>query len=136
MQMVILCPAAVVAALYDWRSRRIPNLLVAAIALLGLAVVASTLGFSRLPIALGTGVAAGLACMPLYVVRGLSAGDVKLIAATSVWWSLTQLLIALVAIALCGALLAIGYLCFSRDTTHVPYGMAIAASTVGTVLIS
>ena len=95
-----------------------------------------TLGSSRLPLAFGTGVAAGAACTPLYVLRGLGAGDVKLIAATSVWWSLSQLLVALVAIALCGALLAIGYLSFSRDTSHVPYGMAIAASTVGTVFLS
>lgn len=136
MQMVILCPVAVVAAVFDWRSRRIPNLLVAAIALMGLGVIASTLGPARLPLAFGTGLAAGLACMPLYVMRGLSAGDVKLIAATSVWWSVTQLLIALVAIALSGALLAIGYLCFSRETTHIPYGLAIASSTVGTVLFS
>jgi Flp pilus assembly protein protease CpaA len=61
---------------------------------------------------------------------------VKLIAATSVWWSLTQLLVALTAIALCGAVLAIGYLLISRDTSHVPYGMAIAASTVGTVFLA
>jgi len=135
-QMVILCPAAIAAAAFDWRSRRIPNALVVAIALGGFAAVALTLGSSRLPLALGTGVAAGAACTPLYVLRGLGAGDVKLIAATSVWWSLSQLLVALVAIALCGALLAIGYLSFSRDTSHVPYGMAIAASTVGTVFLS
>jgi prepilin peptidase CpaA len=136
MQMVILCPAALAAAVFDWRGRRIPNFLVVAIAVGGLAVVTLTLGSTRLPLALGTGIAAGAACMPLYITRGLGGGDVKLIAATSVWWSLTQLLVALVAIALCGALLALGYLCFSRDTSHVPYGLAIAASTVGTVVFT
>ena len=135
-QMVVLCPAAIAAAAFDWRSRRIPNVLVVAIAVAGLVAVALTLGSSRLPLAIGTGVAAGAACTPLYVLRGLGAGDVKLIAATSVWWSLTQLLVALTAIALCGALLAIGYLLISRDTSHVPYGMAIAASTVGTVFLA
>ena len=134
--MVVLCPAAIAAAAFDWRSRRIPNVLVVAIAVAGLVAVALTLGSSRLPLAIGTGVAAGAACTPLYVLRGLGAGDVKLIAATSVWWSLTQLLVALTAIALCGALLAIGYLLISRDTSHVPYGMAIAASTVGTVFLA
>jgi prepilin peptidase CpaA len=134
--MVILCPAAIAAAAFDWRSRRIPNVLVVAIAVAGLVAVALTLGSSRLPLAIGTGVAAGAACTPLYVLRGLGAGDVKLIAATSVWWSLTQLLVALTAIALCGAVLAIGYLLISRDTSHVPYGMAIAASTVGTVFLA
>jgi prepilin peptidase CpaA len=134
--MVVLCPAAIAAAAFDWRSRRIPNVLVVAIAVAGLVAVALTLGSSRLPLAIGTGVAAGAACTPLYVLRGLGAGDVKLIAATSVWWSLTQLLVALTAIALCGAVLAIGYLLISRDTSHVPYGMAIAASTVGTVFLA
>lgn len=135
-QMVVLCPAAIAAAAFDWRSRRIPNVLVVAIAVAGLVAVALTLGSSRLPLAIGTGVAAGAACTPLYVLRGLGGGDVKLIAATSVWWSLTQLLVALTAIALCGAVLAIGYLLISRDTSHVPYGMAIAASTVGTVFLA
>jgi Flp pilus assembly protein protease CpaA len=48
--MVILCPAAIAAAVFDWRSRRIPNALVVAIALGGFAAVALTLGSSRLPL--------------------------------------------------------------------------------------
>ena len=74
--------------------------------------------------------------MPMYVMRGLSAGDVKLVAATSVWWSLSQLVIALAAIALSGAVLALGYLCINRGVTHIPYAVAIAASTVVTVTVS
>ena len=54
-QMVILCPAAIAAAAFDWRSRRIPNVLVVAIAVAGLVAVALTLGSSRLPLAIGTG---------------------------------------------------------------------------------
>jgi hypothetical protein len=45
-------------------------------------------------------------------------------------------LIALVAIAICGAVLALGYLCISRDVTHIPYAVAIAASTVATVIVA
>jgi prepilin peptidase CpaA len=136
MQMVLLVPAVVTAAVFDWRERRIPNRLCLGIALVGLVGGAYELGAGQIWSGLASGTLASLACMPMYVMRGMSAGDVKLIAATSVWWSLTQLVIALVAIALCGALLALGYLCFSRGVTHIPYAVAIAASTVATVMVT
>lgn len=135
-QMVVLVPAVVVAAVFDWRERRIPNLLCLGIALAGLIGGAYELGAAQIWSGLASGTLGGLACMPMYVMRGMSAGDVKLIAATSVWWSLAQLLIALAAIALCGAALALGYLCFSRGVTHIPYAVAIAASTVATVMVT
>lgn len=136
MQMVVLVPAVIAAAVFDWMERRIPNVLCLGLALVGLAGGAYELGVGQLWSGLASGVLGGLACMPMYVMRGMSAGDVKLIAATSVWWSLSQLLIALVAIALCGAVLALGYLCFSRGVTHIPYAVAIAASTVATVMVT
>ncbi len=136
MQMVILIPAVVMAAVFDWRERRIPNLLCLGIAVVGLIGGAYELGAGQIWSGLVSGALGGLACMPMYVMRGMSAGDVKLIAATSVWWSLSQLLIALAAIALCGAALALGYLCISRGVTHIPYAVAIAASTVATVMVT
>ena len=136
MQMAILIPAVFVAAVFDWRERRIPNQLCVGIAVAGLIGGMYEFGIGHLGSGLAIGALGGLACMPLYVMRGLSAGDVKLIAATSVWWSLSQLLIALVAIAICGAVLALGYLCISRDVTHIPYAVAIAASTVATVIVA
>lgn len=136
MQFVVLIPAVVTAAVLDWRDRRIPNALCAGISVVGMVGGAYELGAGQLWSGLASGVLGGLACMPMYVMRGMSAGDVKLIAATSVWWSLSQLLIALAAIALCGAVLALGYLCFSRGATHIPYAVAIAASTVATVMVT
>jgi prepilin peptidase CpaA len=136
MQMVILIPAVLVAAVFDWRDRRIPNPLCLGLALAGLVGGAYEFGVGHVWSGLASGVLGGLACMPMYVMRGLSAGDVKLIAATSVWWSISQLLIALAAIALCGAVLALGYLCVNRGVTHIPYAVAIAASTVATVMVS
>lgn len=135
-QMVILIPAVAIAAALDWRARRIPNVLCVAIAVAGVVACGLESGAGRMWSGVGSGVLGALACMPVYVMRGLSAGDVKLIGATSVWWTLSQLLIAFAAIALCGALLALGYLCFSRGVTHIPYAVAIAGSTVATVLVS
>jgi prepilin peptidase CpaA len=136
MQMIALVPAVVAAAVFDWRERRIPNVLCLGIAAVGLIGGVYELGAGQIWSGLASGTLGGLACMPMYVIRGMSAGDVKLIAATSVWWSLSQLLIALAAIALCGAVLALGYLCFSRGVTHIPYAVAIAASTVATVMVT
>ena len=135
-QMVVLVPAVVAAAVFDWRERRISNRLCLGIAVAGLIGGAHELGGAQIWSGLASGTLGGLACMPMYLMRGMSAGDVKLIAATSVWWSLAQLLIALAAIALCGAALALGYLCFSRGVTHIPYAVAIAASTVATVMVT
>jgi prepilin peptidase CpaA len=136
MQMVVLVPAVVAAAVFDWMERRIPNLLCLGIAVIGLLGGAYEFGAGHLWDGLASGALGGLACMPIYVLHGMSAGDVKLIAATSVWWSLSQLLIALAAIAICGAFLALGYLCFSRGVTHIPYAVAVAASTVATMMVT
>lgn len=133
LQVAVLIPASIAAAVLDLRDRRIPNLLCLAIAIAGVVALWVSLGGQRVPLGIATGVVGGLACTPFYLMRSMGGGDVKLVAATSVWWSLTQFLVAFVAMAICGAVLALGYLCFSRATTHVPYGAAIAASTVGTV---
>jgi prepilin peptidase CpaA len=132
MQLTILIPAVVLAAALDWKSRRIPNPLTVIVAVSGLVFLAVESSASAAVAGLGQGTLVGLACMPLYLLRGMSAGDVKLISATSIWWTSTQLLTALVATALAGAILATIYVCAVRGTTHVPYAIAIAASTVGT----
>jgi Flp pilus assembly protein protease CpaA len=71
--------------------------------------------------------------MPIYVLRGMSAGDVKLISVTSIWWTVSELLIAIASTAIAGAILALIYICVNRGATHVPYAIAIATSTVATV---
>jgi pilus assembly protein CpaB len=115
MQLAVLIPAVVLAAALDWKYRRIPNALTALIAVAGVSYLVveystvAALGRS------GQGVVAGLACMPIYVLRGMSAGDVKLISATSIWWTTSQLLIALASTAIVGAILAVIYLCTTRS---------------------
>ena len=132
MQLAVLIPSVLLAALLDWRTRRIPNILSIFIAVAGLAYLAFESSAVSPLQGLTQGLAAGLACMPIYIVRGMSAGDVKLIAATSVWWTTTQLLVALASTAIVGAILGVIYLCVTRGATHVPYAIAIATSTVGT----
>lgn len=129
LHMLALMPAMTFAAVLDLRARRIPNGLVAAIAVLGLLVAVFDAGLQGVGRGFLSAGVATLACTPIYLTRGMAGGDVKLIAAGAFWLTLAELMVALVAIALCGALLGAGYLMFSRDTTHLPYAVAIAGGT-------
>jgi len=134
MQLLVLLPAVLLAAFLDWKSRRIPNKLSALIAMAGIAYLGIEHSPTTALVGLAQGTIAGVACMPIYLLKGMSAGDVKLISATSIWWTGAQWLIALASTAIVGAILSVIYLCATRGATHVPYAIAIATSTVGTAL--
>lgn len=129
MHLFALMPAMFLAALFDLHRRRIPNWLVGVIAAGGLIVAVVDGGIQSAATGVISAGTAMVACMPFYLLRGLAGGDVKLIAAGAFWLTLAELLVALAAIALCGALMGAGYLLFSRDATHLPYAVAIAAGT-------
>ncbi len=77
----LLLAAATIAAVFDIRSRRIPNLVTMTAFLAGFAVHAALNGVSGL---LHAAAGAGLALLvyfPLFLLRGMGAGDVKLMAA-------------------------------------------------------
>jgi len=92
-----LIPSVFLAAVLDWKSRRIPNLLTAFIAIAGITYLA--------------------------IEHSV----------TSIWWTVSELLIAIASTAIAGAILALIYICVNRGATHVPYAIAIATSTVATV---
>jgi prepilin peptidase CpaA len=100
------------AAVNDYRTRRIPNTLILcgtglAFLLNTLHAGASTIGF------LGAlqGFAVGLGLMlPFYLLRAMGAGDVKLMAMAGAFLGLPQTIYAALATVLAGGLLAVGYL--------------------------
>lgn len=76
---------AIVAAVSDLRSRRLPNALTFGAAVVGVAVHFAIAGWAGLGFAL-TGWALGLAVFfPVYALGGMGAGDVKLLAAFGAW---------------------------------------------------
>lgn len=78
---ILLAATVVVAAVYDLRYRRIPNWLTLAALLFGIALNVSQFGLGGLGTATrGAGLAL-LIYFPMYVVRGMGAGDVKLMTA-------------------------------------------------------
>jgi prepilin peptidase CpaA len=78
---LMLAMIVVVAAVYDFRYRRIPNWLVLTGLVLALVVNTFLAGWGGLELSLiGAGIAFAV-YFPLYLLRGMGAGDVKLMAA-------------------------------------------------------
>jgi prepilin peptidase CpaA len=97
-----------IASVSDVRHRRIPNLLVGVMALLGLGygviVLPPGLGAARALVGLGIGF--GL-WIPFYALGMLGAGDVKLFAAACCWLAPSQVFSAALLSALAGGLLSV-----------------------------
>jgi len=140
----LLCAMALAAWLaaavwFDLRERRIPNMLVASGIVWGLAV--QTLaphgaglfefwwgGIGPWQALLGLG--AGLAMfMPLYLLRAVGAGDVKLLAMVGVWLGPQLLLGATLLTLLAGGVLAIVVMLASRSSRQVLTNVRVMLTT-------
>lgn len=129
------------AAVTDWTSRRIPNLVSAALALVGLARVAADLANGAGGVAaldLGAALLVAIPAAAAFHFRLLGGGDVKLLAAGSLWLGAAALPAFLTTTALAGGVLAAGYLIALRlfppegREPGLPYGIAIAAGGIMT----
>ncbi len=118
------------ACVSDLRSRRIPNVIVAALALGGIGYAfAMMTPQAALVHALG-GSAVGLALwLPFWLLRVLGAGDVKLVAASGAWLGVTGVVEASLLGAAAGGILAIWAL-----TRHD--GVAAGATRFGTWMLA
>lgn len=120
----------VVAAIGDLRTRRIPNKLVAVLALLGIAFcLARAPGITGLSQA-GGGLLAGLVCwLPFYALGWLGAGDVKLYAAAGAWLGPARAAEGAVIGALFGALLALVWMVKSQGMKETAQTLGMATGT-------
>jgi len=126
------------AAIWDFRSRRIPNALT--FGAMAIALASRCLGEGLAGLAtwfLGLGAGAALLLLPC-VAGGVGAGDLKLLAAAGSMLGPFQVLCAFLAAAIIGALLALATMSridpesghdgvFSR---HIPYGLPLAAGVL------
>jgi prepilin peptidase CpaA len=123
---VVYSGLLVVASWTDWRTRRIPNLLVAALATGGF-----VFGLITEPLLPGALRAAGglmtgfLLWIPLYAIAVLGAGDVKLAAAAGSWLGAGGAFEASLLAALAGGVLALALLIAQRSAGRAMQNVAI-----------
>ena len=133
----LLIALLLAAAIWDLKSRTIPNSLNAAIALLVLPYWWSL----ALPLWPDAAIHAGVAALvfllfaAVFAIGAMGGGDVKMVAALALWLSPQQVLMMLVVMSLAGGVLTLVVatahrLAKSRKPLEIPYGVAIAFAGV------
>ena len=124
-QQLIALAVAFAAVAFDLHTRRIPNLLSLGGAIVALSYGVVTGGFSGLGVS-AAGWGAGLAVfLPLFLLGGLGAGDVKLVACLGAWLGPSMALWTALFAALAGGAMAIvvalatGYLRAAVDNVYL-----------------
>jgi prepilin peptidase CpaA len=122
------------AALWDWRTRRIPNRLVGALACTGI-IASAVSGGAWSGLARGTaGIAVGLFIwLPFFAMRWIGAGDVKLFAAAGAWLGPARTLEGALVAALLGGVLAIAALVHAHGTRNTAARIAVGVAAPGTL---
>jgi prepilin peptidase CpaA len=133
----------------DWRTHRIPNVLVAATLLGACAVQLGLHGGAGIALALGGGAVGLLGLLPLYLIGAMGAGDVKFMAALGALVGPATAVLAVGLTLLAGgalALVVVGWRRWSAPVTipagasrvpenRLPYAAAIVAGTLAATLI-
>jgi prepilin peptidase CpaA len=99
-----------VASAWDLRTRRLPNLLTFGSALAALVFCSATGGLRGLGWSVAGWLAGCAVFLPFFLVRGMGAGDVKLLAALGAWLGPITVLWTAAFGAMAGGVLAIGVL--------------------------
>src|SRR3954453_2102749 len=73
------------ACMFDWRTRRIPNLLTFGGAAVACAFALTFHGLEGLAVALGGWGVGFVLLLPMFLLGGMGAGDVKLLACLGAW---------------------------------------------------
>jgi prepilin peptidase CpaA len=121
-------------AVYDVRSRRIPNFLTLPAIVFGLLLHAVCGGWWQLITAAAGGLICGLIFFVFYLAGGMGAGDVKLITAAGCLGGLSLIGQLLILTALAGGVMAIGLALYRRqlmETCHNMHTLAVHHAIMG-----
>ncbi len=128
----LLC--ATISAVYDVRSRRIPNFITLPAIAFGLLLHGVFGGLRQLATAAAAGLICGLIFLVFYLAGGMGAGDVKLMTAAGCLAGLSLIQHLLVWTALAGGVMAIGVALYRRQlvaTLHSTYAVLVHHKTMG-----
>jgi prepilin peptidase CpaA len=114
---------ASISAVFDVRSRRIPNFITFPAMLVGLGVHAVVGGWRQLASAAAGGLICGFVFLVFYLAGGMGAGDVKLITAAGSLAGLPLIAHLLTLTALAGGAMAIGLAVYRRQMAHTLVNM-------------
>jgi prepilin peptidase CpaA len=95
------------ACIADLRTRRIPNALTLTAAVIGVAFHATTGGWAWVAWSVGGWLLGVALFFPMFALRGMGAGDVKLLAAVGAWLGPAQVVVVALATSIAGGVLAI-----------------------------
>jgi prepilin peptidase CpaA len=110
---------AVVAAIFDLKSRRVPNLLTGPAFLLALAMHLTFGGWRSLLSALLAGLICGAIFFLFYLAGGMGAGDVKLVAVAGAFVGMASFPLLLVFTTLIGGGMALGLASMHGRVSHL-----------------
>jgi prepilin peptidase CpaA len=105
----VVIGASLVAAVWDVRTGRIPNLLTGLLLLGGVVSAGVVAGWSGLGDAAAGCLLLGVPYVLLFIFAGGGAGDAKMMAALGAWLGFSNSVAALLAVAVSGAVLGGGY---------------------------
>lgn len=135
MEVILICLVAQ-AALTDLAMRKIPNVLILSGLMLAL-ILHLLSGQPGAPVSqwLAGGFAGFFLFLPLYLLRGMAAGDVKLMAMVGAFAGPWQALQIAVLAVLAGGVIGLLILTLPPKASAggIPYGVAIALGTLGVV---
>jgi len=126
-QWAVVVAASLAAAVYDVRSRRIPNLLTGPVLLGGLIWAFWVAGWAGLADAATGCMLLSAPYVLLFLLVGGGAGDAKLMGAIGAWLGAVNGIIALVAVSISGIILALIYALAKKQ------GRSVLANIAGAV---
>ena len=128
----VVIGASLVAALWDVRTRRIPNKLTGSLLVSGIAWHAWVGGLPGVGDSLLGCFVASLPFLVLFLYAGGGAGDAKMMGAVGAWLGLAHGVVALVAVVCAGAIIGLGYAVVKKRFYNVlGHVMGIAMTWIG-----
>lgn len=131
--MAVLCASLGVVCFFDYRRRKIPNLLVAAILAIGIGRGILENGVKGVGVYLFLAMVVLFLLYPLFRIGGLGAGDVKLLSVCAGYFSANKVLYFLFFSMLISAVISVIHLCreqnlWDRMRYFCEYAAAVAKS--------